>query len=280
MGRSRLDQYLVEQGLVESRARAQGIILAGQVWVDGQRVDKPGTLIIPGVAVRIVGPEHPFVSRGGVKLQAALDTFRIVVRNKVCLDVGAGTGGFTDCLLQGGAARVFSLDVGHGRFHQRLRDDPRVVLLERVNVRFLTPDLLPSLPDLVVIDVAFISLTLVLPMIATVLSPDGGIVALIKPQFEVRKGEVGRGGVVRDPRKHAAAIRRVADTACRLGMRVRGLCASPIMGVKGNREFFIHVVRGGVVGADVDRVERLIGETVESVGESAKRAHQGGDGTV
>ncbi|MFQ5532647.1 MAG: TlyA family RNA methyltransferase [Candidatus Methylomirabilales bacterium] len=263
--RRRLDQYLLEEGLVESRARAQGLILAGKVWVDGRRVDKPGTPITPGAKVVIVGPEHPFVSRGGIKLQAALDAFGISVQDKACLDVGAGTGGFTDCLLQAGAAKVFALDVGHGRFHQRLRDDPRVVLLERVNVRFLTPDLLPELPDLVVIDVAFISLTLVLPVMAALLPPEGEIVALIKPQFEVGRGRVGKGGVVRDPRKHATAIRRVADAACGLGLTVRGLCVSPITGVKGNREFFIRVGRGGALPGDIDSVERMIEETVGSL---------------
>ena len=262
MGRRRLDQYLLEEGLVENRARAQGLVLAGQVWVDGRRVDKPGTPIRPDAKVIIVGPEHPFVSRGGIKLQAALDIFNIPVRDSVCLDVGAGTGGFTDCLLQAGAAKIFALDVGHGHFHQRLRDDPRVVLLERVNVRFLTRDLLPQLPDLVVIDVAFISLTLVLPVMATLLSPEGEIVALIKPQFEVGRGRVGRGGVVRDPRKHATAIRRVADAAWGLGMAVRGLCVSPITGVKGNREFFIHMVRGHALPGDIHNVERMIEETL------------------
>lgn len=268
MGRRRLDQYLLEEGLVESRGRGRGLILAGQVWVDGRRVDKPGTLIAADATVTLVGPEHPFVSRGGVKLQAALDTFGIPVRDKVCLDVGAGTGGFTDCLLQAGAARVLALDVGHGRFHQRLRDDPRVVLLERVNVRFLTPGLLPEVPDLVVIDVAFISLTLVLPVMADLLPPHGEILALIKPQFEVGKGAVGKGGVVRDPRKHGAAIRRVAGATCGLGMTVKSLCASPIAGAKGNREFFIHVVRGGAVRGDAGSVDRLIEETVGSLGGS------------
>ncbi len=265
MERKRLDQHLLEEGLVDSRARARGLILAGRVRVDGRRVDKPGTRVAPGAMVSIDRPEHPFVSRGGVKLQAALDTFGIVVRNKTCLDVGAGTGGFTDCLLQAGAARVVALDVGHGRFHQRLRHDSRVILLERLNVRHLTPALLPESPDLVVIDVAFISLTLVFPVIADLLPSGGEIVALIKPQFEVGKGEVGKGGVVRDSRKHGATIRRVADAAWALGMVVRGLCASPIAGSKGNREFFIYLARGRAGRENVASVERMIEETVGSL---------------
>lgn len=260
--RKRLDQRLVEGGLVESRERAQGLILAGRVWVDGRRVDKPGTLIAPGAVVKVRGPEHPFVSRGGVKLRGALEAFGILVRDKICLDVGAGTGGFTDCLLQAGAARVIAVDVGHGHLHHRLRNDPRVHLLERRNVRHLTPHLLPQLPDLVVIDVAFISLTVVFPVIAELLPAHAEVVALIKPQFEVGKGEVGKGGVVRDRLKHGAAIRRVAGAATELGMVVRGLCISPIAGAKGNREFFIHLAREKAGAAGAGDVERLIEETV------------------
>ncbi len=264
MARKRLDLRLLEDGLVESRERARGLILAGQVRVDGQRVDKSGTLIGPGAAVTIEGPKHPFVGRGGVKLRAALDVFGISVQDRVCIDVGVGTGGFTDCLLQARAARVVALDVGYGHLHQGLRNDPRVVVLERVNVRHLTPSQLPELPDLVVIDVAFISLTLVFPAIVAFLPPSGEIVALIKPQFEVGKGEVGRGGVVRDPAKHGAAIRRVVSAACLLGLEVKGLCASPIVGAKGNREFFVHLTRSGAVPEGAGDVERLIGETIDS----------------
>lgn len=265
MDRRRLDQHLLERGLVESRERARGLILAGRVWVDGRRVDKPGTVIAPSAVIKVRGPEHPFVSRGGVKLRAALEAFGILVRDKICLDIGAGTGGFTDCLLQAGAARVIAVDVGHGHFHHRLRNDPRVHLLERRNVRYLTPQHLPERPDLVVIDVAFISLTVVFPVIAEILPAHGEVVALVKPQFEVGKGEVGKGGVVRDYRKHAASIRRVAGAACELGMVVKGLCISPIAGAKGNREFFIHLgkERAGARGAG--DVERLIEETVGSL---------------
>lgn len=256
-----MDQRLLDEGLTESRTKAHALILAGQVRVDGQRADKPGTLISASAEITIVGPRHPFVSRGGVKLESALDTFGISVTDKVCIDVGAGTGGFTDCLLQAGAARVIAVDVGHGHLHERLRRDSRVQLLEHVNIRHLAPHHLAALPDLVVIDVAFISLTLVLPVVADLLSPHGEVVALIKPQFEVGKGEVGRGGVVRDPGKHGEVIRKVATSATRLGLVVRGLCGSPIAGAKGNREFFIHLARGGPVlgGADL---ERAIGELV------------------
>lgn len=260
--RTRLDQRLLEEGLVESRERARGLILAGQVRVDGQRVDKPGTVVPSAAAVTIVGPKHPFVGRGGVKLRAALDTFDIAVKDKVCVDVGAGTGGFTDCLLQAGAARVIAVDVGHGHLHERLRHDPRVVLLERLNVRNLTLHHLPAAPDLVVIDVAFISLTLVFPVIIDLLSPSGEVVALVKPQFEVGKGQVGKGGVVRDARKHAAAIHRVTDIARKLGMVVRGICPSPIVGMKGNREFFVHVMKPSAVSEGADDIDRLIEEAV------------------
>jgi 23S rRNA (cytidine1920-2'-O)/16S rRNA (cytidine1409-2'-O)-methyltransferase len=261
MERKRLDQRMVEQGLVESRERAKGLILSGRVRVEGRRVDKAGALVDPHAPVEVVGPEHPFVSRGGVKLRAALDAFGIQVRGKVCLDVGAGTGGFTDCLLQAGAAKVYAVDVGYGQFHARLRADPRVVLLERVNIRYLTRELLPERPSLIVIDVAFISLTLVFPAILRFLSPQGEVVALVKPQFEVGKGEVGKGGVVRDPEKHRRVIRRVAEAAIHLEMVVRGLCPSPIPGPKGNREFFIHVAKNGV-NLDLPRhLEEVVAET-------------------
>jgi 23S rRNA (cytidine1920-2'-O)/16S rRNA (cytidine1409-2'-O)-methyltransferase len=264
--RKRLDQRLVDEALVESRERARGLILAGQVRVDGQRVDKPGTLIRSEAAVTIAGPEHPFVGRGGVKLRGALDVFGVDVKDKVCLDVGAGTGGFTDCLLQAGAANVIAVDVGHGHLHPRLRHDPRVMFLERVNVRRLTNHDLPVRPHLAVIDVAFISLTLVIPVIVDLLLPDGEILALLKPQFEVGKGEVGKGGVVRDPRQHGRAIRKVADSARGLGMAVRGLCASPILGAKGNREFFLYLAKSSARPEGIGDVERVIEETVGSAG--------------
>lgn len=260
--RKRLDQRLVDEALVESRERARGLILAGQVRVDGRRVDKPGTLIGLEAAVTIAGPEHPFVGRGGVKLRAALDAFGVDVREKVCLDVGAGTGGFTDCLLQAGAANVIAVDVGHGHLHPRLRQNPRVIFLERVNVRHLTGRHLPVRPHLAVIDVAFISLTLVIPVITDLLLPDGEIVALIKPQFEVGKGEVGKGGVVRDPHQHGRVIRKVARCAHGLGMMVRGLCPSPILGAKGNREFFLYLPKSSERPGGVGDVERLIEETI------------------
>ena len=271
--RKRLDQRLLEEGVVESRERARGLILAGQVWVDGRRVDKAGTLISPGAVVSIRGPDHPFVSRGGMKLRAALDAFHIVVRGKTCLDIGAGTGGFTDCLLQAGATKVIAVDVGHGHLHQRLRNDSRVFLLERVNIRYLTPDFLPEVPDLVVIDVAFISLRLVFPVIVELLPSHAEVVALIKPQFEVGRREVGKGGVVRDVRKQAAAIHAITEAACGLGMAVRGLCASPIAGAKGNREFFIHLVRGKETPKGVGDIERLIEDAVGSIGPMTGRAH-------
>ena len=267
--RRRLDQRLLDDGLTESRTRAQGLILAGQVRVDGRRVDKPGTPIPPGATVSLVAPEHPFVGRGGMKLRAALDAFGVIVTDMVCLDVGAGTGGFTDCLLQAGAARVIAVDVGHGHLHPRLRHNPRVTVLERANVRFLTPAHLPEPPDLVVVDVAFISLRLVLPVIADLLRPAGEIVALIKPQFEAGRGEVGKGGVIRDPAKQGATVRTVVGAAQGIGLTVKGLCASPIKGAKGNREFFVHLVKGGgvpVAGVTLDDlIERAVGSVQRPV---------------
>jgi 23S rRNA (cytidine1920-2'-O)/16S rRNA (cytidine1409-2'-O)-methyltransferase len=262
--RKRLDQRLVDAALVESRERARGLILAGQVRVNGRRVDKPGTLIGSEAAVTIAGPEHPFVGRGGVKLRAALDAFGVDVKGRVCLDVGAGTGGFTDCLLQAGAASVIAVDVGHGHLHPRLRHDPRVVFLERVNVRHLTNRQVPVRPHLAVIDVAFISLTLVIPVVADLLLPDGEIIALVKPQFEVGKGEVGKGGVVRDAQQHGRAIRKVVGSARGLGMVVTGICASPILGAKGNREFFVYLTKGLARPGTIGDVECLIEETVGS----------------
>jgi 23S rRNA (cytidine1920-2'-O)/16S rRNA (cytidine1409-2'-O)-methyltransferase len=256
----------VDEALVESRERARGLILAGQVRVNDRRVDKPGTLIGSEAVVTVVGPEHPFVGRGGVKLRAALDAFDVDVKDKVCLDVGAGTGGFTDCLLQAGAMNVIAVDVGHGHLHPRLRHDPRVTFLERVNVRHLTDRHLPVRPHLAVIDVAFISLTLVIPVIADLLLPDGEIVALVKPQFEVGKGEVGKGGVVRDPRQHGRAIRKVVGSARGLGMAVKDLCESPILGAKGNREFFLYLVKKGTGVGSVGDIEPLIEEVVGSAG--------------
>jgi len=239
-----LDRLLVEKGLVESREKAQAAILAGQVFIGGQVASKPGSLVDPKAPIALRGRE-PYVSRGGLKLKAALAAFSIKVEGRICLDVGASTGGFTDCLLQEGAKKVYAIDVGYGQLHHRLRKDPRVVLLERTNIRHLKPDALPERPDFATVDVSFISLSLVLPPLAALLAEPVEIVALVKPQFEVGKGQVGKGGVVRDPEQHRAVLLRVGKGAQEMGLQVFGIVPSPLLGPRGNREFFVHLCRKG-----------------------------------
>jgi 23S rRNA (cytidine1920-2'-O)/16S rRNA (cytidine1409-2'-O)-methyltransferase len=260
-GRRRLDLLLVERGLCASRQEASRLILAGKVRTAGGGNEKPGTLVPLEAPVEITGPSHPFVSRGGVKLRHALDVFRLDPRGRVCLDVGASTGGFTDCLLQAGARLVIAVDVGYGQLAARLRQDPRVHVLERTNIRYLDASRLPARPDLATIDVSFISLELVLPVAMALLDPPGEIVALVKPQFEVGKGHVGKRGVVRDPTQQGAVLARLAGVAERVSLRVLGLAASPILGPMGNREFLMHLATEGLQ-ADVPA---LIARTVESV---------------
>jgi 23S rRNA (cytidine1920-2'-O)/16S rRNA (cytidine1409-2'-O)-methyltransferase len=234
--KERLDVLLVEAGLAPTRARAQALVLAGQVVVGEQRVDKPGTRVPRDAPLRLKGEVLPYVSRGGLKLRHALDHFRLEVRGRVCADIGASTGGFTDCLLQAGAARVHALDVGYGQLHPSLRGDPRVVVHERVNARHLKSDQLGEPVEVVVADVSFISLALVLPAVLPLLLPGGTLVALVKPQFEVGRADVGKGGVVRDEAARSAAIARVAGEVEALGLEVLGVTDSPILGPAGNRE--------------------------------------------
>jgi len=245
MKKVRLDKLLVDRALVPSRERARALILAGKVVVDDHAVDKAGAQVAVDAEVRLKGEDIPFVSRGGLKLEKALESFAIEVAGRIAVDVGASTGGFTDCLLQRGAARVFAVDVGYGQLAWKLREDPRVVNLERTNIRELTADRLGERPTLAVIDASFISLDKVLPSTLALLTADAEVIALIKPQFEVGKGEVGKGGVVRDIRKHALVVEKVTETALALGCRVLGVTESPILGPKGNREFLIHLRKGG-----------------------------------
>lgn len=245
--RQRLDQLLVDRGLVETRSRAQALVLAGKVRVgagDAARTDrKPGDLLDAAAELSLIEPP-PFVSRGGHKLAAALDAFGIDPAGRIGLDVGASTGGFTDVLLQRGARRVFALDVGRGQLAASLAADPRVVSLERTNARHLTAETLPERIDLAVVDVSFISLGLVLGPIASTLDPSAlGVVPLVKPQFEVGKGET-RGGVVRDPAAHRAVLERVVAHAAEIGLGARAVIASPILGPEGNREFLLHLAPG------------------------------------
>ena len=239
----RLDRLLVERCLVESRERGQALILAGLVLVDGQKKDKAGVLVPEDAEIRILGEVLPYVSRGGLKLAGALKAFGISVEGAVALDVGASTGGFTDCLLQHGAGKVYAVDVGYGQMAWTIRQDPRVVVIERANIRQIDPSLIPDPVAIAVIDVSFISLEKVVPAILKFLKPRAEIIALIKPQFEVGRGQVGKGGIVRDEAARTAAIEKVAGFFRETGLDVKGMVPSPITGQDGNVEYLIHAVR-------------------------------------
>jgi 23S rRNA (cytidine1920-2'-O)/16S rRNA (cytidine1409-2'-O)-methyltransferase len=236
----RLDQLLVERGLAESRAQALRLVLAGRVRLDGAPADKPGRLCRADAPIQLTAVS-PYVGRGGEKLAAALDAFAVDPTDRVCLDVGASTGGFTDCLLQKGARRVYAVDVGHGQLHPRIAADPRVSVLAGVNARSLSPSRLDERPSLATVDVSFISLTKVLAAVAACLDGRQEILALAKPQFEVGRGRVGKGGVVRDVAGHREVLQRLAAFAAAHGFAARGVVASPLRGAKGNREFFLHL---------------------------------------
>jgi len=236
--KARLDRLLVERGLAPSREKAQALIMAGEVLVDGQPAAKPGQSV-PAESRIEVSAQPPYVSRGGIKLATALDHFAIRVAGRICLDVGASTGGFTDCLLQRGAARVHAVDVGSGQLDWKIRNDPRVVVHEKLNARYLQPADLGEPIHLAVCDVSFISVTLILPAIAPVLHAAGEMVILVKPQFEVGKGQVGKGGIVRETELQQAACSRVEAVARQLGFET-GIIESPILGAEGNREFLLY----------------------------------------
>lgn len=261
-GKRRLDDELVERGLIETRARAKAMILAGDVLVDGLVARSAGTHVRSeqDISLRL---KARYVSRGGEKLHHALEQFEISTDDLVCADFGASTGGFTDCLLQAGAKRVYAIDVGYGQIHQRMRDDDRVVIMERCNVRTL--ESLPELVDLVVIDVSFISLNLVLPAAARVLTDQGRCVPLIKPQFEAGKGQVGKGGVVRDPAVHRSVLVGACDSAVASGFDVLGLVQSPLKGPAGNIEFLAHLQRSEHPAADIGALLAMIGNLDETV---------------
>lgn len=234
--KERLDVLVVERGMAESRAKAQALILAGQVVVDDQRVDKPGAQVPVDAELRLKGEVLPYVSRGGLKLKAAIDRFGLDVSGKVGADIGASTGGFTDCLLQHGATRVHAIDVGYGQLHEKLRQDPRVRSRERVNARYLTQEDLPERVGVMVIDVSFISLTQVLPAALPFLEPGGLLVALVKPQFEVGRERIGKGGVVKDAAARQEAIDAVTAFVREQGLSIRGVMDSPVPGPAGNVE--------------------------------------------
>lgn len=249
----RVDTLLVERGLAATRAEATRLILAGRVRVGGEPAPKAGRLLPADVRVDLVAAPL-YVGRGGEKLAAALEAFGVDVRGRVCLDVGASTGGFTDCLLQRGARHVYAVDVGRGQLHPRLREDPRVTAMERVNARHLDPAWFEEPPSLATVDVSFISLEKVLPAVAACLAaPPGGpaeIVALVKPQFEVGRGQVGKGGVVRDARRHREVLLRLGRFARARSWTARGVVASPLTGPKGNREFFLHLIPGAALAPE------------------------------
>jgi 23S rRNA (cytidine1920-2'-O)/16S rRNA (cytidine1409-2'-O)-methyltransferase len=243
MGKERLDKVLVTRGLAPSRERAQSLILAGAVVVDGERQAKAGTLVRPEAAIRLTHDPQPYVSRGGLKIEKALDFFSIDPNGKVVMDVGASTGGFTDCLLQRGARRVYAVDVGYGQLAWKLQQDPRVINLQRRNIRHLRWEEVGEEMDLAVVDTSFISLALVIPPILTFLKEGGGLLTLVKPQFEVGKGEVGKGGVVRDAAQHRQTVEKIKEFAIGEGLLPRGVIESPLQGPKGNREFFLYCER-------------------------------------
>ena len=242
----RLDKLLLERGVAASRERAQSLILAGKVLVNGQKIEKAGAAVDTAADVRLLGEDMKLVSRGGLKLEKALDHWSLDVSGKVCLDVGASTGGFTDCLLQRGAARVIAVDTGYGQISFRLRQDARVRLSEKTNARYLTREQVGEAVDLVVMDVSFISATLVLPAVMAAAFPDDGllrsklVVVLVKPQFEVGREQVGKGGIVRDATLQAAAVEKVRQTLLGLGCRHTDAIESPILGAEGNREFLLY----------------------------------------
>jgi 23S rRNA (cytidine1920-2'-O)/16S rRNA (cytidine1409-2'-O)-methyltransferase len=242
--KTRLDVLLVERGLAPSRERAQAMLLAGNVRVNGKLMDKPGTRLAPDAQVEIAGDTQRYSSRGGLKLEGALEDFGVAPQDKTCLDVGSSNGGFTDCLLQHGARRVYAVDVTINQLDWKLQKDPRVVTIER-NARYLKPEDVGELVDLVTMDVSFISVTKVLPAIVPITKPGADFLVLIKPQFELEKQQVGKGGIVRDAALHEKAVANVTAAASALGLETAGVRASHITGAEGNQEFFLHARRSG-----------------------------------
>ena len=264
--KKRLDVLLAERGLQESRQKAQAVIMSGEVFVNGQRVDKPGTAVAGDALVEIRGGTLPFVSRGGLKLEKAMRAFPIDLAGAVCADIGASTGGFTDCMLQNGAAKVYAVDVGYGQLAWKLRSDPRVVCLERTNARYLTHEQVPDELDFASVDVSFISLKLILPPLSLLLRDGGCTVCLIKPQFEAGREKVGKKGVVRDPVVHLEVLEHFLDHAKEAGFSVEGLTYSPIRGPEGNIEYLGYLKRGPWQEAGFD-LKSLVGESHQMLGE-------------
>ena len=252
MKKIRLDQLVFDLGLAESRERAKTTVMSGLVFVNGQRADKPGMQVSPDIKVEIKGTALPYVSRGGLKLEKALKVFPIDVNDKVCIDCGASTGGFTDVLLKNGAAKVYSVDVGYGQLAWSLRNDERVVNMERTNIRYISSELIPEPLDICVMDLSFISVKLVLPAVCALLKDNAQLVCLIKPQFEAGREEVGKKGVVRDKAVHLSVIESVLSFAPTVGMTVMGLDFSPIKGPEGNREYLCYMKKGVQEAGTID----------------------------
>ena len=259
--KERLDVLLVKKNLVQSRERAKTTIMAGMVIVDGNKIDKAGTMVKENADIRVLGNQIPYVSRGGLKLEKAIKEFGVELKGKVTADIGASTGGFTDCMLQNGAVKVFAIDVGYGQLAWSLRTDERVVNMERTNVRNVTPEDIGQLIDLASIDVAFISLDKVLPAVKAMLKPDGQVVALIKPQFEAGKEKVGKKGVVRDPKVHLEVIHKVIDTAREMEFVTKELTFSPVKGPEGNIEYLVWLTKDREAADNV--TDEVMASTVE-----------------
>lgn len=258
MAKKRLDALLVEQGFFDTRSKAQAAIMAGQILVNDLKVDKPGTQVADEVKIKIIGSKLPYVSRGGLKLEKALKVFPITLKDKIVADIGASTGGFTDCSLQNGARKVYAIDVGYGQLAWSLRTDERVVNLERTNVRFLDESSLPEKIQIATIDVAFISLDKVLPAVKKLLSADGCVIALIKPQFEAGRDKVGKKGVVRDPKVHEEVIENVINMAKDEKFGIGGLDYSPIKGPEGNIEYLLYLTLDESNNINEERISQIV----------------------
>lgn len=259
--KQRLDTTLVQKGLAQTREKAKKMILAGKVFVNGQKKDKAGTLVNPEDEIIVKGDPIPYVSRGGLKLEKAIDYFNPPIKNRIYMDIGASTGGFTDCLLKNGASKVYSIDVGYGQLAWELREDPRVVVMERTNIRYVKPEDLEDIPNGAVIDVSFISLKLVLPVVHQLLAMDSPIIALIKPQFEAGKDKVGKNGVVRDPDVHRQVLSDILAWCLKEGFVIKGLTYSPIKGPKGNIEFLLYMHKAEELEKDLD-IQKLVSDVV------------------
>ena len=268
--KERLDILVVKSGLAPSREKAKALIMAGQVLVDGEREDKPGSAFSETCAITLKKGANPFpyVSRGGAKLAKAVETFELELTGRVCMDVGCSTGGFTDCMLQNGAARVYAVDVGYGQLDWKLREDPRVTVMEKTNIRYLEPEQIDESPSFVSIDVSFISLTKVLAPVLALMAEEGEIVALIKPQFEAGREKVGKKGVVRDAAVHLEVIEQVISHAEELGLAIAGLTYSPIKGPEGNIEYLVHLRRTDLEELSVDRLKECVQSVVQAAHES------------